>query len=158
MWIAELWRYPVKSMAGEKLQEAEVTPDGIAGDRAALVLRGDRVITARSHPRLLRHHAVLAPDGQPLVDGLPWDSPRALGPASDITHSATRAIRHSASARRDRRRNRRVGGGWTPVAAEYRDRRGRRVGRASVGGERPSDWRRGHSSSGSARAMRDDHL
>jgi uncharacterized protein YcbX len=108
MWIAELWRYPVKSMAGEKLQEAEVTPDGIAGDRAALVLRGDRVITARSHPRLLRHHAVLAPDGQPLVDGLPWDSPRALGPASDITHSATRAIRHSASARR-------VGDGWTPV-------------------------------------------
>jgi uncharacterized protein YcbX len=76
MWISELWRYPVKSMAGEKLEEAEVTPNGIAGDRAVLVLRGDRVMTARSHPRLLRHQAMLGSDGQLLVDGLPWDSPR----------------------------------------------------------------------------------
>jgi len=74
MWIAELWRYPVKSMAGERLETAEVTLDGIAGDRGALVVRENRLITARTHPRLLRHHATTGPDGEPLVDGLPWSS------------------------------------------------------------------------------------
>ena len=101
MWIAELWRYPVKSMAGEKLEEAEVTPNGIAGDRTALVLRDDRVITARSHPRLLRHRAVLAPDGQPLVDGLPWDSaPVAEWVTSDAGPGA-RLIRYDGPERFD---------------------------------------------------------
>jgi uncharacterized protein YcbX len=31
--LAELWRYPVKSMAGERLEEAEVSWFGVAGDR-----------------------------------------------------------------------------------------------------------------------------
>ncbi|MFL5779990.1 MAG: MOSC domain-containing protein [Thermoleophilaceae bacterium] len=31
--VAELWRYPVKSMAGERLEEAEVSWFGVAGDR-----------------------------------------------------------------------------------------------------------------------------
>lgn len=31
---AELWRFPVKSMLGEKLSEAELTDGGIVGDRA----------------------------------------------------------------------------------------------------------------------------
>ena len=31
--VAEIWRYPVKSMAGERLAEAEVDPGGIPGDR-----------------------------------------------------------------------------------------------------------------------------
>jgi len=33
MRVAELWRYPVKSLAGERLTEAEVRRDGIVGDR-----------------------------------------------------------------------------------------------------------------------------
>jgi uncharacterized protein YcbX len=32
--IRDLWRYPVKSMAGERLEEAQVTASGLAGDRA----------------------------------------------------------------------------------------------------------------------------
>jgi uncharacterized protein YcbX len=32
--IREVWRYPVKSMAGESLRSAEVDPGGIPGDRA----------------------------------------------------------------------------------------------------------------------------
>ncbi len=32
--VKELWRYPVKSMGGERLEEALVTPAGIAGDRS----------------------------------------------------------------------------------------------------------------------------
>lgn len=33
MKVAELWRYPVKTMAGEKLQQATVGALGIEGDR-----------------------------------------------------------------------------------------------------------------------------
>ena len=32
--IAELWRHPVKSMEGERIQSAELGPSGIPGDRA----------------------------------------------------------------------------------------------------------------------------
>lgn len=63
-------------MAGERLETADLTPEGIAGDRQALVVRGDRLITARTHPRLLRHHATTGPDGEPLVDGVLWSSPQ----------------------------------------------------------------------------------
>lgn len=73
MVVAELWRYPVKSMAGERLQEAQLGVDGIQGDRLVQVRdpRG-RLITARSHHALLSHRGTLSPDGTPLVDGRPW--------------------------------------------------------------------------------------
>src|SRR6478735_5338163 len=73
MWVAELWRYPVKSMAGERLEVAELQPDGIGGDRIVQVRdAGGRVVTARTRPRLLGHRATLGADGEPLVDGRPW--------------------------------------------------------------------------------------
>jgi uncharacterized protein YcbX len=73
MWIQELWRYPVKSMAGERLESAEVTEAGIVGDRMVLVAGPDgRIITSRTHPRLLRLRGSLAPDGEPLINGKPW--------------------------------------------------------------------------------------
>lgn len=76
MRIAELWRYPVKSMAGERLHDAEVTANGIIGDRVVHVRNGrDRVITARTHSRLLGLRATLGVDGEPLVDGLAWTAP-----------------------------------------------------------------------------------
>jgi uncharacterized protein len=73
MWLSEIWRYPVKSMAGEQLTEAEIADDGIPGDRVVHVEdeRG-RVITSRSRPKLLLHHATLGAGGDPLVDGRPW--------------------------------------------------------------------------------------
>ncbi len=37
MTIQELWRYPVKSLAGERIERAEVTEAGIVGDRMVLV-------------------------------------------------------------------------------------------------------------------------
>ena len=95
MWIAELWRYPVKSMAGERLERAELSEDGIVGDRVVQVRdpRG-RVLTARRKPQLLGHRAVLGKDGEPLVDGRPWDSPgvaadveRAAGPGAHLARS-----------------------------------------------------------------------
>ena len=37
MYIAEIWRYPVKSMAGEQLKAVTLNMDGIMGDRRVLV-------------------------------------------------------------------------------------------------------------------------
>ena len=75
MHISELWRYPVKSMAGERLEAADLTRDGIAVDRLAMVVRDGRILTARSHPHLLGHKGGIAPDGSPTIDGLPWNAP-----------------------------------------------------------------------------------
>ena len=66
---------PVKSMAGERLSVAEITGTGLAGDRVVQVYdRHGRIATARTFPRLLQLRATLSTDGEPLVDGLPWDS------------------------------------------------------------------------------------
>jgi uncharacterized protein YcbX len=74
MWIQEVWRYPVKSMAGERLESAQVTEAGIVGDRMVLVAGpGGRIITSRTHPRLLGLRGSLATNGEPLVNGRPWN-------------------------------------------------------------------------------------
>jgi uncharacterized protein YcbX len=71
--IAELWRYPVKSMAGERLESAELTSNGIVGDRIVHVSGGDgRVITSRTRQRLLGLRGSLGPDGEPRINGRPW--------------------------------------------------------------------------------------
>src|SRR5213082_584456 len=76
MHVAELWRFPVKSMAGEPFGRADVRPDGIVGDRVAYVLGAHgRIVTARTRPRLLGHRATLGMDGEPQVDGRPWCAP-----------------------------------------------------------------------------------
>jgi uncharacterized protein YcbX len=79
MHVAELWRYPVKSLGGEALQAVDVGPDGLAGDRLVQVHdRRGRILTARNHPGLLALRGRLGPDGEPLVDGRPWTDPGAL--------------------------------------------------------------------------------
>jgi uncharacterized protein len=95
MRIAELWRYPVKSMAGERLPRAHLGVDGIPGDRLLYVVdaRGE-IVSARTRPRLLGHRATLAGDGEVLVDGLPWRSPEiaaavraAAGPGARLVEA-----------------------------------------------------------------------
>ena len=83
MQVSEIWRYPVKTMAGEMLQHAQVGPLGIEGDRIVHVedARG-QVITSRTHPRFLGHKATLGKGGAVLVDGRPWQS---LEVAAEIT-------------------------------------------------------------------------
>jgi uncharacterized protein YcbX len=82
MHVAELWRYPVKSMGGERVTRAEIRADGIVGDRIVHA-RGahGRVVTARTRPLLLGHCATLGPDGEPRVDRRPW---RAAEVAQDV--------------------------------------------------------------------------
>ncbi len=79
MQVAAIWRYPVKSMAGERLESARVTADGIEGDRVVQIhdARG-RVATSRTYPDLLGLHGTMGSDGEPLVDGKPWASAETL--------------------------------------------------------------------------------
>jgi hypothetical protein len=50
--VAALWRYPVKSMQGERLDHAEVTAAGLLGDRAYAVIDGDTgKVASAKHPR-----------------------------------------------------------------------------------------------------------
>ena len=76
MYVAEIWRYPVKSMAGEQLKSAQLNMDGILGDRRVLVYNEEtrQLITSRTHPKLLGLKATLDSAGQVFVDGHAWDS------------------------------------------------------------------------------------
>lgn len=76
MQLIEIWRYPVKSMAGERLRSTLVGAAGIPGDRRLVVVDAHgRLATSRRHPKLLGLQATTAADGQVLVDGEPWASP-----------------------------------------------------------------------------------
>jgi uncharacterized protein YcbX len=65
MKVAELWRYPVKSLQGERLEEALITPDGVDGDRrfALYDVATGFGLTARREPQLLFASARLREDG-----------------------------------------------------------------------------------------------
>ena len=65
MQVLELWRYPVKSLQGERLEEAFVTPDGIDGDRRFAIydVATGFGLTARREPQLLFASARLRDDG-----------------------------------------------------------------------------------------------
>jgi len=93
--IAGLWRYPVKSLAGEPIGETELTEDGIPGDRTVHVRGPEGVRTSRRQHRMLGLHATLGNDGRPLINGLAWDSPEALalvreaaGPEAELVEYA----------------------------------------------------------------------
>lgn len=77
LYVAQLWRYPVKTLAGEPLSSAVVGGDGIAGDRLVRVCGPEGVRTSRRHYRLLGLRGTLAADGTPLVNGRRWDSAEA---------------------------------------------------------------------------------
>lgn len=68
MEIAEIWRYPVKSMLGEQLDHANVGPGGIEGDRRwAVVDKASGVsLSAKRYADLLRCRAWTS-DGEVLI-------------------------------------------------------------------------------------------
>jgi MOSC domain-containing protein len=76
--VAELWRYPVKSLAGERLSTALIRHDGIAGDRLVRVRGPEGVRTARRQYRLLGLRGTLDAEGHPRIADHPWNSPDAL--------------------------------------------------------------------------------
>lgn len=102
MKITELWRYPVKTMAGEKLERAGVGSLGIDGDRVVHVETATgRVITSRSHPRFLGHKGSLGPHGEILVDGRPWDGPAVAAEVMAIAGPGAKLVRYDGPERFD---------------------------------------------------------
>lgn len=75
--VTGLWRYPVKSMAGEPLSTVSVGPAGVLGDRVLALALADtgRILTARQEPALL------------------WAGARWLGEEVEITLPTGRAVR-----------------------------------------------------------------
>jgi uncharacterized protein YcbX len=100
--VAELWRYPVKSLAGERLDHAEVRRDGVVGDRLVQVYDAQgRVLTARTHPRLLGLRGTLGADGEPRIDGWPWSSSEAARLIAQAAGPAARLERFAGEERFD---------------------------------------------------------
>src|SRR3954463_13530918 len=93
MHVAEIWRYPVKSLRGEPLDEALITELGIANDRLLPARRTHgRVFTARTHPGLLGLQGGLDETGRPTIDGVPWDDPAALAAIRAVTEPDARLV------------------------------------------------------------------
>jgi uncharacterized protein YcbX len=90
--ISELWRYPVKSMQGERIDVAEVGEGGIPGDRAyALVDRETGHVVSAKHPR--KWASILDFSARLLDDGV-----EITTPGGDALHSAQPDIDASLSA------------------------------------------------------------
>ncbi len=96
MHVAELWRYPVKSLRGELLQEAEVLATGIRGDREIVVVSKarQRVITSRTHHRLLGLRGGISPETQQAtINNFSWDTPAALALVEEAAGEAVQLVR-----------------------------------------------------------------
>jgi MOSC domain-containing protein len=76
--VGALWRYPVKSLAGEPLSTTVLEPGGIPGDRLVRVRGPEGVRTARRQYRLLGLRGTVDANGRALINGHPWDRPEAL--------------------------------------------------------------------------------
>jgi hypothetical protein len=80
MHVSEIWRYPVKSLKGERLQESEIAKLGIPGDRQIAVIRtiNGRFLTSRSKPKLLGLQGSINKNGIVTINGHLWNSAEAL--------------------------------------------------------------------------------
>jgi uncharacterized protein YcbX len=69
MKVRELWRYPVKSMAGERIKRAAVGENGIPGDRAWALRQNGNTRNAKKFPQLMALRARY--DKEPLPGEVP---------------------------------------------------------------------------------------
>jgi uncharacterized protein len=102
MWVQEIRRYPVKSMAGESLKAADFTEAGIAGDRILQVrTAAGQVLTARTKPLLLRHTATFDANHDILVDGRPWNTEEVARDVEAAAGAGAHLIRYESNDRFD---------------------------------------------------------
>jgi uncharacterized protein len=78
LYLAGLWRYPVKTLAGERLPMTTLTAYGLPFDRIVQVHGPEGVRTSRRHFLLLGLRGTLGTEGRALINGYPWDSAEAL--------------------------------------------------------------------------------
>jgi MOSC domain-containing protein len=88
--VAALWRYPVKSMLGEELEEAEVTEHGLLGDRRFAVVdpATGKVAGAKNPTKWGNFFALRAAYAEPPRAGSGWPAVRVTLPdGSTVTDS-----------------------------------------------------------------------
>jgi MOSC domain-containing protein len=91
MHVKELWRYPIKSLRGEQLNEIDISIHGFRGDRRVAVVSPEgHIITSRTKPRLLGLQGGVGPVNEPTVNGLAWFTEKAAALIREAT--ATDAI------------------------------------------------------------------
>lgn len=140
MRVAELWRYPVKSLQGERLDAVAVTADGLEGDRRFALYDAETGfgLTARRMPELLFASARLRDDGSveiALPDGAVASGDEAL--SEWLGRRVTLETVESGAARRyeDPDDFEREGGRWSAFvgpAGPFHDSRGARVSLVST--------------------------
>src|SRR2546426_3520649 len=96
--VAALWRYPVKSMRGEPLEQATFGRDGIPGDRGVALIdeQTGNVLSAKRVAALLGARAVARPGGPVIV----FPDGRALyaaDAAAELSAWLGRGVRASAA-------------------------------------------------------------
>jgi uncharacterized protein len=88
--IGAIWRYPVKSFQGERLDCAVLEANGLRGDRCWGVrdeLTG-RILTGRREPQLLLASATVAENGEPQITLPDGERLRGAGPWKEAALSA----------------------------------------------------------------------
>ena len=100
--VKSLWRFPVKSMGGERLEQAEVSERGLLGDRAFALLDAEtgKVISAKSvkqFPDILEYQASLSQaktsgSGSPAVEMTFPDGTTSTSDAEDVDRRLSRSL------------------------------------------------------------------
>lgn len=103
--VSELWRYPVKSMRGERLRTAVFDSSGMAGDRRFAVVSssapvGKPLLTSRERTAMLLYAPALDPTPgvlTPSGERLPLPSPQLVATLQDALAApgATLELEHS---------------------------------------------------------------
>ena len=94
--VTEIWRYPVKSMMGERLSETDLGENGVPGDRAWAVRDEKRggIRGAKKIPQLMDMQAT-SQDDAPLITAR--DGQSALAKDADIHSWLTEKLDHPVS-------------------------------------------------------------
>ena len=101
MHVAGIWRYPVKSLAGEPLSHVALTSDGIPGDRIVHVAGARGPLTGRTRHALLTIPASTGRDGEPLVAGHSWRGAAAADVVRTAAGGAAHLVEHRGPERFD---------------------------------------------------------
>jgi uncharacterized protein len=101
VYVAGLWRYPVKSLGGEALHTADLTNDGIRSDRTVHVAGPHGPLTGRTRHGLLTVPADTGPDGIPRVAGHRWDSVHAAAAVHAVAGPQARLVAYPGRERFD---------------------------------------------------------
>jgi uncharacterized protein YcbX len=96
MHVLELWRYPIKSIGGERIESAEVTDSGILGDRGWGLVDEEtgNVLTGRREPRLLMATCRMGDGGLPVTTTPEGDELRT---SDDYSNWLARPVRLEAA-------------------------------------------------------------